>query len=64
MKTRIVLLLLTVLEILAVCELQRNKARSGRMPDQRMRRLLLLNRLSVVTGAALITSLLIMTAGR
>ena len=57
MIPRILLLIVIACEILSVTELQRQKRAYRRTPDARTGRLLRLNRISVIAGAALITLL-------
>lgn len=54
---RILLLAAIAAELLAVIELQRNRRSFRKVPDERTGRLLRLNRISLVAGAAIITLL-------
>ena len=57
MIPRILLLLAIAAELLAAAELQRHKRDYRKIPDDRTRRLIRLNRISLVAGAAIITML-------
>ncbi len=62
MAYRIMLLLAIAAELLAVTELQRHKRSYRKCPDDRTRRLLSLNRISLVAGAAIITLLTVIVS--